>query len=82
MYFPPCYIVYLYNQFDDGILALTTFKVLHFIVCSNSYINVTLYLGIEVGPQPQGVLRADILDQMRKIIKHALDFIHLFNQGK
>ncbi|XP_058532346.1 aspartoacylase [Ochotona princeps] len=39
-------------------------------------------VGIEVGPQPQAVLRADILDQMRKIIKHALDFIHLFNQGK
>nr|XP_012303817.1 aspartoacylase [Aotus nancymaae] len=41
-----------------------------------------LYLGIEVGPQPQGVLRADILDQMRKMIKHALDFIHHFNEGK
>ncbi|XP_021093817.1 aspartoacylase isoform X3 [Heterocephalus glaber] len=39
-------------------------------------------VGIEVGPQPQGVLRADILDQMRKMIKHALDFIHQFNQGK
>lgn len=39
-------------------------------------------VGIEVGPQPQGVLRADILDQMRKMIKHALDFIHDFNEGK
>ncbi|KAB1265025.1 Aspartoacylase [Camelus dromedarius] len=39
-------------------------------------------VGIEVGPQPQGVLRADILDQMRKMIKHALDFIHNFNEGK
>uniref|UniRef100_A0A2K5YME4 Aspartoacylase n=1 Tax=Mandrillus leucophaeus TaxID=9568 RepID=A0A2K5YME4_MANLE len=39
-------------------------------------------VGIEVGPQPQGVLRADILDQMRKMIKHALDFIHHFNEGK
>ncbi|XP_007523038.1 aspartoacylase [Erinaceus europaeus] len=39
-------------------------------------------VGIEVGPQPQGVLRADILDQMRKIIKHALDFIQKFNTGK
>lgn len=39
-------------------------------------------IGIEVGPQPQGVLRADILDQMRKMIKHALDFIHDFNDGK
>ncbi|XP_049638579.1 aspartoacylase [Suncus etruscus] len=39
-------------------------------------------VGIEVGPQPQGVLRADILEQMRKMIKHALDFIHDFNEGK
>ncbi|KAL6092493.1 hypothetical protein STEG23_019222 [Scotinomys teguina] len=39
-------------------------------------------VGIEVGPQPQGVLRADILDQMRRMIKHALDFIHHFNEGK
>ncbi|XP_006863323.1 PREDICTED: aspartoacylase [Chrysochloris asiatica] len=39
-------------------------------------------VGIEVGPQPQGVLRADILDQMRKMIKHALDFIQHFNEGK
>ncbi|KAF7470460.1 Hypothetical predicted protein [Marmota monax] len=39
-------------------------------------------VGIEVGPQPQGVLRADILDQMRKMIKHALDFIYQFNEGK
>lgn len=39
-------------------------------------------VGIEVGPQPQGVLRADILDQMRRMVKHALDFIHHFNKGK
>ncbi|XP_016083945.2 aspartoacylase [Ornithorhynchus anatinus] len=39
-------------------------------------------VGIEVGPQPQGVLRADILDQMRKIIKHALDFVQHFNEGR
>ncbi|XP_067328187.1 aspartoacylase isoform X2 [Anolis sagrei] len=38
--------------------------------------------GVEVGPQPQGVLRADILEKMRKIIKHGLDFVQLFNSGK
>lgn len=46
------------------------------------WLSPLLYLGIEVGPQPQGVLRADILDQMRKMIKHALDFIYNFNEGK
>nr|AAI59076.1 LOC733935 protein [Xenopus tropicalis] len=39
-------------------------------------------IGVEVGPQPQGVLRADVLDKMRRIIKHALDFINYFNDGK
>ncbi|XP_048823207.1 aspartoacylase isoform X2 [Lagopus muta] len=39
-------------------------------------------VGVEVGPQPQGVVRADILDKMRKIVKHGLDFVHLFNEGK
>ncbi|XP_075053059.1 aspartoacylase [Mixophyes fleayi] len=38
-------------------------------------------VGIEIGPQPQGVIRADILDKMRKIVKYALDFIQYFNQG-
>ncbi|XP_069471293.1 aspartoacylase [Ambystoma mexicanum] len=39
-------------------------------------------VGVEVGPQPNGVVRADILDKMRKIIKHALDFVQLFNEGR
>lgn len=38
--------------------------------------------GLEVGPQPQGVLRSNIFDAMRVILKHALDFIELFNEGK
>ncbi|NWX86984.1 ACY2 Aspartoacylase, partial [Nothoprocta pentlandii] len=38
--------------------------------------------GVEVGPQPQGVIRADILEKMRKIVKHGLDFVQLFNEGQ
>ena len=37
---------------------------------------------MEVGPQPQGVVRADTLDKMRKIVKHGLDFVQLFNEGR
>uniref|UniRef100_A0A8C6VCT9 Aspartoacylase n=1 Tax=Naja naja TaxID=35670 RepID=A0A8C6VCT9_NAJNA len=37
--------------------------------------------GVEVGPQPQGVLRADILDKMRTIVRHGLDFVAKFNAG-
>ncbi|KAM4794825.1 aspartoacylase [Rhinophrynus dorsalis] len=38
-------------------------------------------VGVEVGPQPQGVIRADILEKMRRIVKHALDFLDCFNKG-
>ncbi|XP_012520922.1 PREDICTED: N-acyl-aromatic-L-amino acid amidohydrolase (carboxylate-forming) isoform X1 [Propithecus coquereli] len=38
-------------------------------------------IGLELGPQPQGVLRADLFSQMRALVAAALDFIELFNQG-
>lgn len=37
---------------------------------------------LELGPQPQGVLRADLFSQMRALVASILDFIELFNQGK
>lgn len=45
-------------------------------VCSDC-----LTAGLEVGPQPQGVLRSNIFEAMRVLLKHALDFIELFNEG-
>ncbi|XP_076971061.1 N-acyl-aromatic-L-amino acid amidohydrolase (carboxylate-forming) [Tamandua tetradactyla] len=38
-------------------------------------------MALELGPQPQGVLRADMFSQMRALVAAALDFIELFNQG-
>uniref|UniRef100_A0ACB8G3A8 Uncharacterized protein n=2 Tax=Sphaerodactylus townsendi TaxID=933632 RepID=A0ACB8G3A8_9SAUR len=38
-------------------------------------------LALELGPQPQGVVRADLLVQMRSVMACALDFIDLFNKG-
>ncbi|XP_027711968.1 N-acyl-aromatic-L-amino acid amidohydrolase (carboxylate-forming) [Vombatus ursinus] len=38
-------------------------------------------LGLELGPQPHGVLRADVLSHMRALVACGLDFIDLFNQG-
>ncbi|XP_057210140.1 aspartoacylase isoform X5 [Triplophysa rosa] len=38
-------------------------------------------IGVEVGPQPQGVLRSNVFESMRTILKQALDFIELFNSG-
>lgn len=36
---------------------------------------------LELGPQPQGVLRADLFSRMRALVASTLDFIELFNQG-
>lgn len=38
-------------------------------------------MALELGPQPQGVLRADLFSKMRALVAAALDFIELFNQG-
>ncbi|XP_041052682.1 aspartoacylase [Carcharodon carcharias] len=39
-------------------------------------------VGLEIGPQPQGVARANILENMRKLVNSALDFAHFYNEGK
>lgn len=37
---------------------------------------------VEVGPQPQSVLRHDVLDLMDRMTRHILDFVELYNTGK
>lgn len=37
---------------------------------------------IEIGPQPQSVLRQDILDWMQEMTTHVLDYVDLSNQGE
>lgn len=39
-------------------------------------------LCLELGPQPQGVIRADVLSRMRELVNCGLDFLDLLNQGK
>ncbi|SMY35064.1 aspartoacylase [Photobacterium andalusiense] len=34
---------------------------------------------VEIGPQPQSVIRQDVLDWMDEMTKHILDFVHLYN---
>lgn len=36
---------------------------------------------VEVGPQPQSVIRQDVLEQMDEMTQHILDFIELYNTG-
>jgi len=37
---------------------------------------------VEVGPQPQSVLRQDVLEQMDEMTQHILDFIELYNTNQ
>ncbi|KAM4700090.1 N-acyl-aromatic-L-amino acid amidohydrolase (carboxylate-forming)-like isoform 1-T2 [Discoglossus pictus] len=39
-------------------------------------------LTLELGPQPQGVTRADVLARMRALVNCSLDFFDLFNMGR
>lgn len=36
---------------------------------------------VEIGPQPQGVIRHDVLAWMEDMTAHILDFVELYNQG-
>ncbi|WP_318460801.1 aspartoacylase [Photobacterium leiognathi] len=47
----------------------------HLFVCSIAKQGVI----IEVGPQPQSVIRQDVLDWMEDMTGHILDFVHLYN---
>lgn len=48
----------------------------HYFLCSIAPQGVI----IEIGPQPQSVVRQDVLDQMDEMTKHVLDFVDLYNQ--
>jgi len=37
---------------------------------------------VEIGPQPQSVIRQDVLDHMENMTQHILDFVVLFNEQK
>lgn len=54
----------------------------HVVILNNVNLLDCFVAGMEVGPQPQGVLRSNIFEAMRVILKHALDFISLFNEGR
>lgn len=36
---------------------------------------------IEVGPQPHGVLRADIYNMMKEAVEHTMEWLHKYNAG-
>ncbi|MCG3886151.1 aspartoacylase [Photobacterium leiognathi] len=50
----------------------------HLFVCSIAKQGVI----IEIGPQPQSVIRQDVLDWMEDMTGHILDFVHLYNTNE
>ncbi|XP_018416963.1 PREDICTED: N-acyl-aromatic-L-amino acid amidohydrolase (carboxylate-forming)-like [Nanorana parkeri] len=74
-----------YLQSNTGNQSMPCYNFLIDIpVEDNAYLqHITKHaLCLELGPQPQGVIRLDMLSRMRELVNQALDFIDLFNQGK
>ncbi|MGJ8692427.1 MAG: aspartoacylase [Thalassotalea sp.] len=71
---------YVLQQMPEAIVIFEDQKPVeqHYFLCSIAPHGVI----IEIGPQPQSVIRQDVLDQMDEMTKHVLDFIDLSNKGK
>ncbi|XP_005999315.1 N-acyl-aromatic-L-amino acid amidohydrolase (carboxylate-forming) [Latimeria chalumnae] len=83
--FPQDYIaIHLVNYLQRNITSAPCRTFLSEASLDNSYSLDSVgqhNLSFELGPQAQGVIRADILNRMRSLMKCALDFFQLFNQG-
>ncbi|XP_069471045.1 N-acyl-aromatic-L-amino acid amidohydrolase (carboxylate-forming)-like [Ambystoma mexicanum] len=73
---------YLQSRCEDSSSPCRVIMVKEMIRDPISLITVGKHgIGLEVGPQPQGVVKADILTRMRTLVNCSLDFMDLFNQG-
>jgi aspartoacylase len=68
---------YVLQKMADAVVIFEDQKTIqeHYFLCSIAAQGVI----IEIGPQPQSVVRQDVLDQMDEMTKHVLDFIDLHN---
>ena len=68
---------YVLQQMPEAVVVFEDQKSVaeHYFLCSIAEQGVI----IEIGPQPQSVVRQDVLDQMDDMTKHVLDFIELSN---
>ncbi|XP_073471304.1 N-acyl-aromatic-L-amino acid amidohydrolase (carboxylate-forming)-like [Aquarana catesbeiana] len=74
---------YLQSSSEDQVMPCYNFLI-DIPEKDNAYLqHITKHaLCLELGPQPQGVIRSDMLSRMRELVNQALDFIDLFNRGK
>ena len=68
---------YVIQQMPEAVIVFEDQKTIeeHYFLCSIARQGVI----IEIGPQPQSVIRQDVLDQMDEMTKHVLDFIDRHN---
>ena len=71
---------YVLSKMPDAVIIFEDQKSVaeHYFLCSIAPQGVI----IEIGPQPQSVIRQDVLDQMDEMTKHVLDFVELSNNGE
>lgn len=71
---------YVLQNMPDAVVIFEDQKTLeeHYFLCSISSQGVI----IEIGPQPQSVIRQDVLDQMDEMTQHVLDFVELNNKNE
>ncbi|MFD2177990.1 aspartoacylase [Veronia pacifica] len=69
---------YLLEKMSEAIIVVEDQVAMedHFFLCSIGKQGLI----VEIGPQPQSVLRQDVLDWMDEMTQHILDFVDLFNE--
>ena len=71
---------YVLQQMPEAVIIFEDQKTVenHYFLCSVAPQGVI----IEIGPQPQSVIRQDVLDQMDEMTKHVLDFVDFANKDQ
>ncbi|KXF80432.1 aspartoacylase [Enterovibrio coralii] len=70
---------YVAERMDDAVILFEDHCSVeeHYFLCSIAEQGII----IEVGPQPQSVIRQDVLDWMEEMTLHILDFVELYNNN-
>lgn len=70
---------YVSAQMPDAVIVLED----HVAVHEHSFLSSITEQGVivEIGPQPQSVIRQDVLDWMEEMTGHILDFVDLYNRN-
>lgn len=70
---------YVAERMDDAVILFEDHCSMeeHYFLCSIANQGII----IEIGPQPQSVIRQDVLEWMEAMTQHILDFVELYNNG-